>query len=646
MSTRFWLLGITLLLVGSGGTQAQTPAPPTPVAADTSRPAWHVSLPPLTVTATRTPTLPAEAPARLTVLDSTALQRTGAASVADLLGARTGVHIRRYGAGGLATPSLRGTGGAQTLVLLDGTRISNPQTGTLDLSLLPTVLLQSVEVLHGAASPVHGSDGLGGAIHLRTLRPSHSLEARAASHAGAFGERGGSALIGSRTSTGSVVAAAEVRRTEGDFPYTDPALFPPRTVHRQNADRERLSLYGAAATSAGRHDLRVAGWYTAAERGLPAGSATRTSGERQWDDHLRLWARDAMGTAWGTLTLRSLVQRSSIRYRNPSASLDQTGTTLLGSIEAEARGPVSSHWYAAGGLHGSAARADHPNLATDATEQHVSAFASGTGRYGRLSLYPAVRVDTYLRAPGAQTALSPRLGVNLQPVARWPGLRWKIHAGRSFRAPTFNDRYWQPGGTPSLEPEHGWTLDTGLRLDGTRGHVEATVFGTWLRDQIVWRPVGGDVWSPANVRKTRTLGIEVSGQYRWALTDDVRLTTGAAYTLSDARNRSDPGTAAFDEALRYTPRHTGSAYGTLAVGPVALDLNARAVGRRYVTTDGSSWLDPYAILDAQLRVRLPVPAVRSTLTLALNNVLDTDYRVVGTRPMPPRHGRVRLQVAF
>ena len=645
MSTRFWLGCIAWLFL-VGGTWAQTPAPPTPVAADTTRPAWHVSLPQLTVTATRTPTLPAEAPARLTVLDSTALRQTGASSVADLLEARAGVHIRRYGAGGLATPSLRGTGGAQTLVLLDGTRISNPQTGVLDLSLLPTVLLQSVEVLHGAASPLHGSDGLGGAIHLRTRRPSQSLQARVASHAGAFGERGGSVLVGSRTSAGRVIAAAEVRRTDGDFPYTDPSLFPARTVRRQNADRERLSLYGAASTSAGPHDLRVAGWYTAAERGLPGGSATRTSGERQWDDHLRLWARDAVRTSWGTLTLRSLVQRSSLRYRNPSASLDQTGTTWLGSVEAEARFPLSSHWYAAGGLQGSTARADHPALATGAAEQHVSAFASGTGRYGRLTLYPALRVDTYLRAPDAQTALSPRLGLTLQPVAQWPALHWKVHAGRAFRAPTFNDRYWQPGGTPSLNPEHGWTLDTGLRLDGARGHIEATVFGTWLRDQIVWRPVGGDVWSPANVRKTRTLGVEVSARRTWLLPGPARLTTGTAYTLSDARNRSDPGSASFNQPLRYTPRHTLSASSTIAAGPVALDLNARAVGRRYITTDGSSWLDPFAVLDAQLRARLPLLPVRTTLTVAVDNVFDADYRVVGARPMPPRHVRVRLQVAF
>jgi iron complex outermembrane receptor protein len=646
MFTPFRVSLVVLLLVPFG-TRAQSPAPSSGASPDTSRSAWHVRLPRLTVTATRAPTAPSEAPARITVLDSAALQRTGATSVAGLLEARAGLHIRRYGAGGLATPSLRGTGGAQTLVLLDGARISNPQTGVLDLSLLPTVLLESVEVLHGAASPLYGSDGMGGAVHLRTLRPDRPLQVRAASHVGAFGERGGSVLVGSQQPAGSVIAAVELRRTDGDFPYTDPALFPPRTVHRQNADRERLSLYTAAETELGAHDLRIAGWYTAAERGLPPGSAPTATGERQWDNHLRLWARDAVTTSWGTLTLRSLVQRASIRYRNPSVSVDQTGTTLLGALEAQARALLSTRWLATGGLSGRAARADHPRLAADAAEQRFSAFASGTGDYGRLTLYPALRVDAYLRSATASVAaFSPRVGANVQPLPTHPWLHVKVHAGRAFRAPTFNDRYWQPGGSPDLDPEHGWSLDASLRADGPRGFAEVTAFGTWLHDQIVWRPVGNDVWSPANVRRTRTLGLEAAAEWRWPLSGTAALTTGMAYTLSDARNRSDPASAAFNEPLRHTPRHTINLYGTAAVGPVALDLNARSVGRRYVTTDGSSSLDPFLVLDAQVRVRLPVPAVRTTLTAAVDNVLDTEYRVVGNRPMPPRHLRARLQVAF
>src|SRR6056297_3192439 len=58
---------------------------PDSVSADTAEPAWRTALPALTVTATRVPAAPSDGPARLTVLDSTALAQTGAASVSDLL---------------------------------------------------------------------------------------------------------------------------------------------------------------------------------------------------------------------------------------------------------------------------------------------------------------------------------------------------------------------------------------------------------------------------------------------------------------------------------------------------------------------------------------------------------------------------------
>ena len=129
-----------------------------------------VALPPVTVTAERWGTA-ATGSARVTVLGGAAIRGAGAETVAELLERRGGLHVKRYGAGGLATLSLRGTSASQTLVLLDGHRLADPQLGQLDLSLLPTSLLEGAEVMHGAASAAHGTDGIGGAVNLRTLAP-------------------------------------------------------------------------------------------------------------------------------------------------------------------------------------------------------------------------------------------------------------------------------------------------------------------------------------------------------------------------------------------------------------------------------------------------------------------------------------------
>ena len=620
---------------------------PDSVSADTAEPAWRTALPALTVTATRVPAAPSDGPARLTVLDSTALAQTGAASVSDLLEERAGLYVRQYGPGGLATVSLRGTGASQTAFLLDGHRIGDPQLGQLDLRLLPTVLLSSVEVMHGPASPLHGSDGIGGAVHLRSRRPTASLQAHTSVQGGAFGSRSTNVFVGSKGDQSSVVAAAEYRYTDGDFPYTDDALFPPRTVRRQNADRKHLSLYSAVRTRWANHNLRVAGWATTVERGLPGPSITASNDERQWDTQLRLWADDTIQQPWGTLTLGGFVQHSRLRYADPDQNLDETGRTWRSSLEAEARVPLTDQWLVTGGLTAARATARHPSLAQNAHEQQGAAFVSGRGTLGRLRVFPAVRLDVY-HMPGAdpQGSVNPRLGVNWQPLSGVEALRLKAHAGRAFRTPTLNDRYWQPGGTPNLRPERGWSVDAGALWHGPLGRIEASVFTNWRRDQIVWRPSGNGYWRPANIQRVRARGWELSAEQQWPLPGAVQLQAGLTYTYTDARNRSAPGTDTYNAPLRYVPRDQMKPHLTVSWGPAALDLNARYTGRRFVTSDGSRSLDPFALLDAQLRLSHRLAGVRTTISAQVENALDTDYTVVNNHPMPPRHLSLRLGASF
>ena len=625
------------------------PAQPGPAPAkspDSLRVQWERQLPPLTVTASRLPTTPAQAPARVTVIDSAALQRTGATSVASALERRAGLFVRRYGDGGLATPALRGTGASQTALLLDGQPLTDPQIGHLDLSLLPTVLLRAVEVMHGPASPLHGSDGLGGAIHLRTVRPRTALRARASLRAGAFGERGGSVLVGGpvggRT---SVVAAAELRTTDGDFPYLDRTQFPARTVRRQNADRTRRSAFGSVRSRAGRHRLRLSGWVTRAERGLPSVSATSPTGERQADTQVRLWGRDRVPVGIGHLTVRGMTHHTRLRYRNPSRDLDQTGRTWVHALGSTLRTTLSDRWTGAAGLSGSLARARHPRLAAAAHQEHLAAHGEGTGTYGRLRIYPALRADAYWMPEGApRLALSPRLGLNWQPVADWPSLRLKAQVGRAFRVPTLNDRYWEPGGTPDLRPERSWGGDVGLWLGRPGDHLELTAFGHRRRDQIVWQPTGQGYWAPTNVARVRVLGAEATATRSWTLPHGTALEGGLTYTFTDARNRTAPGTPSYDAPLRYVPRHQAKAHAAIGWGPATLSGHARYTGRRYVTSDGRQFLAPHVTAGARLQLEHTFSGVRTALALRVDNLLDTDYRSVGHRPMPPRHARLRLLV--
>ncbi len=641
----FVLWGLLLCLCLSGS-RAQSPSGDS-TSVDTLRVQWERDLPPLTVTASQIPTSPADAPARITVLDSAALARTGAQSVANLLDARAGVHVRRYGDGGLATPALRGTGASQTALLLDGQSISNPQIGHLDLSLLPTLLLRSVEVMHGPASALHGSNGLGGAIHLRTMRPQSSMQVRGAMHVGAYGERGADLLVNSPVGPyTSVLAAAEYQSTDGDFPYVDEARYPAQTVRRQNADRARQSMFGSVRTSVDDHQIRVSGWATWSEQGLPSAASTTSTRERQWDTQVRLWAQDHMPLGNGSLTFKGMTQHSRIRYKNPAQDLDQTGRTWVHSLKTTAQTPLTERWTTASGLEGSIAKATHPRLEVPATQKHSSVFVEGTGRYGRVRLYPALRTDSYwMPADEFRSALSPRIGLNWSPLPQWPEVHLKGQFGRAFRVPTFNDRYWSPGGNPDLRPERSWGGDLGVWIGQTRGHVEFTAFGHHRRNEIVWRPSGDGYWAPINVGRVRALGGEVSGDWGWSLTPGLALDLGFTYTYTDARNRTTPGAPSYNEQVRYVPRDQMKTHATLSWGPASLTVHGRYTGQRPLTSDGRQFLDEYVTANTQLQLEHSFSGIRTALSVQVENFLDTNYRSIGNRPMPPRHARIRLLLA-
>ena len=623
-------------------------------AAAGAQPVRQDSLAEVTVTAARAAVETHRAPGRVTVIDRADLDAAGAATVADALEARSAVFVKRYGPGGLASLSLRGTGAAQTLVLLDGHRIADPQLGQLDLGLIPAGVVGSVEVAHGAASALHGTDGVGGVVHLRTPAAS-GTSGRLDLRSGAWGERGGSFLVSDGTPALSVTAALAHDQADGDYLYTDSTRFDRETRTlgvtgpRTNADLRRTALFARLAYDAGEAKGAVGVLATDADRGLFAFSGA--GGARQSDRAVRAWTDHTVTAAGWRIGLGGLGQVASLRYRNPAIRLDDTGRTAAGSARAQASRVVqvgAALADVAVGAELRGGRAEHPSLAEDATETAQAVFASAVVEVGRLSAFPAVRLDRVATpADSALWALSPSLGLNVRPT-RWPGLRVKASAGRAFRTPTFNDRFWQPGGDPNLRPERGWTADAGLSLRATAGLAtftgEASVFTSALEDQIVWRPgrfSDGFYWAPINVGQTRTRGAEVSARLRVGGAR-VFAEAGVLATVTDARDRTDPDASSFDQRLLYVPDRLARADAALGLGPLRLDAGLEHTGARATASDGSSALPPATVLDLGLAGTLRQRGVAATLAVRVENVLDARYALVQQYPMPPRHLRVRL----
>ena len=619
---------LLLLLAATAAAQPARPGSPAP----------DTTLGDVTVTAAREPLATAEAPSRVTVVDRRALAATAATSLAQVLETRAPVHVRRYGPSGLASVTVRGAGSSQALVLLDGQRLTDPALGQTDLSLLPAALLESVEVLSGPASGLYGSDAVGGVVALRTPGPG---DVRLTTEAGPWGERRLSGVAGGAAGPVRLTAAAELDRSTDDYSYADRSRLGAPRVARQGWDARRATAYLAGSVGDGATRAGLSLWAADAERGL---GGTADVGARQWDGRLRVGA--TAGHTAGSVRLEAAghVQRTRLRYAAPYPSdrpdaIDDTGRTTTTGLDVRATAPWGAGTVTAS-VQGGTGRADHPSLASAATDRFAGAALAGRQRVGRVTLFPALRADLYAPAGAPRRlAVAPQLGLNADLGGPW---RLKASAARAFRMPTLNDRYWAPGGNPDLRPETAWSADGGVVWGRGASQVEATAFATTARDQIVWAPTPAGFWAPENVARTRSLGLEASAQTaRPVRMADHRalVTLGALATALDARDLD------LGQPLRYVPRWSAKAWAGLEAGGLRLDLGARWTGARFTTASASLPLPAHLVLDGQVSVRRTLAGAELALGLAAENLTGLQYEVVRSYPMPPRHARLRLTVS-
>ena len=104
------------------------------------------------------------------VLDASDIQKSGAPNVVVLLQQISGIDIRQRGVEGMqADLYIRGGSFDQTLLLIDGIKLEDAQTGHHTLNLLPPIdLIERIEVLKGPAARIYGQNAFTGAVNIVT----------------------------------------------------------------------------------------------------------------------------------------------------------------------------------------------------------------------------------------------------------------------------------------------------------------------------------------------------------------------------------------------------------------------------------------------------------------------------------------------
>ena len=192
----------------------------------------------IAVTGSRIQRQDMETASPVTVIGAEEIRAEGFTTVDELLQAQTSMagaavgSSTNNGARGVAQVDLRGMGSQRTLVLLNGRRMVNSDSGAdsaVDLNAIPVAMIARVEILKDGASAVYGSDAIAGVVNIITKKDFEGFQVDVSG--GMTEQRDGengeiSALYGFNTDTGNYTFGAAYSERKGviqsDRDWTDP----------------------------------------------------------------------------------------------------------------------------------------------------------------------------------------------------------------------------------------------------------------------------------------------------------------------------------------------------------------------------------------------------------------------------------------
>lgn len=574
---------------------------------------------PIVITALAEPARASEIPFGCKTVTAEEIRSLEVNNLGEALARVEGVYIREYGgAGAVKSVSLRGAAAKQTLVMVDGEPMNNPQGGDVDFNAFALEDVERIEVLAGPSSALYGAGATAGVVNVITRGFPDRTGVYFRGAGGSFGELNSEARVEVPLGKIAVAGGGNYRHSDGfreNDDYTGRGVF--LKVVGDVGDERFVSVRTHLQTSA---------------TGVP-GSLTYPSPDATQDDRLNNLSASFNGRVTDTYSLgvATFLRKQVREYANPAYMIGERHESGTGG------GRVTNfvqltEWnrLAVGG------ELEHSRTTStaigDAAADTWGVFLQEDLRLGEVTVVGGGRYDHSGRYGDV---ISPRTGVRWRATDNI-GLRAAV--GRGFRAPTFDELFWPPdpiyggGGNPNLKPEYCWTYEAGPSLTIMPFlSADLTAFYSDYNNLIVG-------WPPKNVGRAVVMGAE--GDVRVAPITGAPgfgVEVSATYLATKDRETSEkldyrPALTAFAE-VKYS--HELSE-GKFAVTPsVSTEYVAK---QQYTYTDPNTfeqykrWLPAYDLLNARLGFKVYWAEVYA----ACKNLTDKEYQVVYDYPMPGR----------
>ena len=567
----------------------------------------------------------------VSVISDTELEKKQHIFVLNALESVPGVAVSQTGAfGGTASVSIRGAGGNNSVLLIDGIQLNDASSpgGAYDFGTLDTAGIARIEILRGPQSVLYGSDAIGGVINIITKTGEDGFGGQLYGEYGSFKSfragaqlRGGSPRFGynlsvSATSTDGISAAEERDGNNEKDCLKSYALS--GKITSKLSDTVQLELIGRFADNRVEFD----------DFGPVDGNNVSRS------DEMAIAGRSSVDLFDGALRNVLSVEYSDINRRNEmnglpgfEASGERFNLDYIGTLD------LPAGWSLTTGAQRELTRAR--SVSSDSFTINSLFGELGYAGIKGLTLSAGMRYDDHETFGSATTG---RITGSYSIEAT--GTRFIANWGEGFKAPSIFQLTYicsfcglsEPSSDLRPERATGYELGIEQQIDGFAGGritLAATYFYQKSTDLIDFTFSDGY----ANIASSRSKGVELTLDA--VLGDTLELT--ANYTRLLARNIST------DVPLSREPENAFSA--TLNWSPAArlgTSLSATYNGREF-NSFGAGVLDSWFRLDMRAAYEI---ADGLSLYGRVENVFNAEYQHVAGFGTPDRSAYIGIRKNF
>jgi vitamin B12 transporter len=435
------------------------------------------------------------------------IENAPARNLPELLSYVSGIDIRQRGIGGVqADINIRGGTFDQTLVLINGVALADPQTGHHIMNIpLSAYDIERIEILKGAGARIYGQNAFAGVVNIVTKSAPENTEG----YVGASYEERGTFQI-----KGGIALADDVLPTRISFSHQRSEGY------RDNTDFAITNFLLQNQVILGKNKLNLIAGYNARDfgaSGFYAGPAPTyaalgvDNNTEEYEEVVTTFASASLPIESGNL---KIMPRISWRTSNDDYYFVRKAPIFNRTKSNVYTADVNSSYKSDVGTTGFGITYQATDLASlrldTTTRQQFSAFLEHRFSFleGRLDVTPGFMFTSF---SDFGSGFYPGVDVGFRVHEKF-----KMYGsyGKTLRIPTYTDLYFNNGANannPALVPEQADNLEFGAKFNHNGLRISAAWF-TRLGSSIIDR-VKTDLtkkWFPTNVSKLNVEGLELS----------------------------------------------------------------------------------------------------------------------------------------